>query len=103
MVPVHPFLAKKLDWARLLNTSHDNSLLFLFLIFLLDFGWTDSERSSRADDTKGMKSVIIDWIMPSGQALLPPLNCRTKFECGFHHKVTGSLLCPAGVNWGNLE
>jgi hypothetical protein len=54
---------------------------------------------SRADDTKGMKSAIIDWITPKGQTLTPPLNRRIKSDRGFNHERTGALLCPAGLDW----
>ena len=59
--------------------------------------------ASRADDTKGMKGMIIDWITPQDQAIVPPLNRKVKFNRGFHHEVTGSLLCPAGVDWADPE
>ncbi|KAG6904127.1 hypothetical protein DXG01_012420, partial [Tephrocybe rancida] len=35
--------------------------------------------------------------------LTPPLNRLTKFGRGFGHDRTGELLCPAGVDWKNLE
>ena len=54
---------------------------------------------SRADDTKGMKSTIIDWITPKGQTLTPPLNRRIKSDRGYNHERTGALLCPAGLDW----
>jgi hypothetical protein len=54
---------------------------------------------SRADDTKGMKGAIIDWITPKGQTITPPLNRKTKSDRGFHHERTGALLCPAGLDW----
>ncbi|RDB18541.1 hypothetical protein Hypma_000280 [Hypsizygus marmoreus] len=59
--------------------------------------------ASRVDDTKGMKSSIIDWITPPGEALCPPLNRRTKSDRGFQHERTGSLLCPAGLDWNCPE
>ena len=40
---------------------------------------------------------------PPGQVITPPLNCKMKFDHGFHHETTGSLLCPAGVNWDDPE
>jgi hypothetical protein len=54
---------------------------------------------SRADDTKGMKAAIIDWITPKEQTLTPPLNRKIKTDWGFHHERTGALLCPAGLDW----
>jgi hypothetical protein len=55
--------------------------------------------SSRADDTKGMKSAVIDWIIPEGQTLNPPLSRKYKSERGFRHDRTGALLCPTGIDW----
>ncbi|RDB14672.1 hypothetical protein Hypma_016576 [Hypsizygus marmoreus] len=55
--------------------------------------------ASRADDTKGMKSTIIDWITPPNQSLNPPLSRRSKVDRGFSHERTGSLLCPTGLDW----
>jgi hypothetical protein len=59
--------------------------------------------ASRADDTKGMKSAIIDWITPPDRDLVPRLNRKHKFDRGFQHETTGALLCPAGVNWNDLQ
>ena len=59
--------------------------------------------SARSDDTKSLKGPILDWIVPSGQALTPPLARNVKIDRGFHHERTGALLCPAGMDWSNLE
>ncbi|KIJ62743.1 hypothetical protein HYDPIDRAFT_93808, partial [Hydnomerulius pinastri MD-312] len=58
---------------------------------------------ARADDTKGMKSAIIDWITPKGQTLNPHIPHNVKTGRGFHHECTGVLLCPAGYEWANLN
>ncbi|KAH6918194.1 hypothetical protein BKA70DRAFT_1088146 [Coprinopsis sp. MPI-PUGE-AT-0042] len=55
--------------------------------------------TARADDTKGLKGVIIDWITPPGEALRPPLTRNVKTDRGFYHDVTGRLLCPIGLDW----
>ncbi|KAG6905699.1 hypothetical protein DXG01_001204 [Tephrocybe rancida] len=60
-------------------------------------------KGARADDTKGMKPAIIDWVTPPNGHLTPPLNRRIKTARGFYHDVTGSLLCPAGLDWNNPE
>ncbi|KAH7916871.1 hypothetical protein BV22DRAFT_1108643 [Leucogyrophana mollusca] len=59
--------------------------------------------SARADDTKGMKSAIIDWITPRGQSLTPHIHRNVKSGRGFNHERTGALLCPAGLDWANTE
>lgn len=59
--------------------------------------------SARSDDTKSLKSAIVDWLMPSGEALIPPIARNVKIDRGFNHDVTGALLCPAGVDWSDHE
>ena len=59
--------------------------------------------ASRADDTKGMKGAIIDWITPPDRDLVPRLSRKHKFDRGFQHEATGALLCPAGVDWNDPE
>lgn len=57
--------------------------------------------SARSDDTKGLKGPILDWIIPEGQSLSPPLSRNVKLDRGFHHERTGALLCPAGIDWAD--
>jgi hypothetical protein len=59
--------------------------------------------SARSDDTKTLKGAVLDWITPKGQVLAPPLSRNLKVNRGFHHEMTGRLLCPAGVDWGDEE
>ncbi|KJA13063.1 hypothetical protein HYPSUDRAFT_151997 [Hypholoma sublateritium FD-334 SS-4] len=59
--------------------------------------------SARSDDTKSLKSAIIDWLTPPGEPLIPPIARNVKINRGFNHEVTGALLCPAGVDWSNPE
>ena len=58
---------------------------------------------ARTDDTKGMKSAIIDWITPKGQSLNPHIPRNVKSGRGFYHERTGALLCPAGLDWNHSE
>ncbi|KAG1794537.1 uncharacterized protein HD556DRAFT_1431906 [Suillus plorans] len=59
--------------------------------------------SARGDDTKTLKSAVLEWLMPRGQPLIPPLSRNVKSDHGFNHEVTGALLCPAGLDWSNAE
>ncbi|KIM91267.1 hypothetical protein PILCRDRAFT_84244 [Piloderma croceum F 1598] len=59
--------------------------------------------SARADDTKSLKGAILDWITLRGQPLNPSLACNVKVDRGFHHERMGALLCPAGLDWSNIE
>jgi hypothetical protein len=56
-----------------------------------------------ADDTKTMKTAIIDWIVLPGQIIMPPLNHKVKSTCSFHHERMGVLLCPVGLDWNLPE
>ena len=68
--------------------------------------------SARSDDTKSLKGAVLDWIFPRDgdmRNLLPmdpppqPLSRNVKTNRGFHHPITGALLCPAGVNYTDAE
>ena len=59
--------------------------------------------SARSDDTKGLKGAILDWIVPHGQSLYPPIARNLKIDRGFNHEHTGALLCPANMDWSNPE
>ncbi|KAH6890755.1 hypothetical protein BKA70DRAFT_1120286 [Coprinopsis sp. MPI-PUGE-AT-0042] len=56
---------------------------------------------ARADDTKGLKGMILDWITPRSQSLQPPLMRNVKTDRGFYHPRTGELLCPVGYDWND--
>ena len=58
---------------------------------------------ARSDDTKSLKSVIIDWITLPDQPLNPPLPRNVKTTRGFNHDRTGFLLCPIGLDWTDAE
>ncbi|KAG1860338.1 hypothetical protein F4604DRAFT_1930222 [Suillus subluteus] len=58
---------------------------------------------ARGDDTKTLKSAVLDWISPKGEAIQPPLHRNSKIDCGFNHELTGSLLCPAGLDWNDTR
>ena len=80
--------------------------MFLRLITILIARLSQIQKgasSARADDTKSLKSAILDWITPRGQPLNPPLARNVKSDRGFHHERTGALLCPAGLDWSSTE
>ncbi|TEB03997.1 hypothetical protein FA13DRAFT_1581798, partial [Coprinellus micaceus] len=54
---------------------------------------------ARSNDLKTLKSAIIDWITPQGGVLTPSLLRSSKMGRGFHHPVTGKLLCPTDYDW----
>lgn len=57
--------------------------------------------SARSDDTKSLKSAIVDWLSPPNEPLIPPIARNVKIDRGFNHHATGALLCPAGVDWSD--
>ncbi|THH10998.1 hypothetical protein EW146_g8186 [Bondarzewia mesenterica] len=56
---------------RLMNGSEDDLVQIAELL-------QKGASCARSDDTKGLKGAIIDWIMPRGQSLNPPLACNIK-------------------------
>ncbi|KAG2752732.1 hypothetical protein P692DRAFT_201838219 [Suillus brevipes Sb2] len=58
---------------------------------------------ARGDDTKTLKSAVLDWISPKGDVIQPHLHRNSKIDRGFNHELTGSLLCPAGMDWNDPE
>ena len=68
--------------------------------------------SARSDDTKSLKGAVLDWIFPRDGDMRnvlpmdsPPqvLSQNVKTNRGFHHPITGALLCPGGLNYHNTE
>ncbi|KAG1803417.1 uncharacterized protein BJ212DRAFT_1449907 [Suillus subaureus] len=59
--------------------------------------------SAWGNNTKTLKSAILEWLVPRGQPLIPPLSRNIKSDRGLNHEVTGALLCPAGLDWSNPE
>jgi hypothetical protein len=57
--------------------------------------------SARSDDTKSLKSVVVDWITPTNRVLSPPIQRNVKDNRGFHHPRTGELLCPVNFDWND--
>ncbi|KAG1893253.1 uncharacterized protein F5891DRAFT_1131324 [Suillus fuscotomentosus] len=66
-------------------------------------GLLERAAGARGDDTKTLKSAVLDWVTPKGEAIQPPLHCNSKIDRGFNHPLTGSLLCPAGLDWNNPQ
>ncbi|KAG1813006.1 hypothetical protein EV424DRAFT_1473522 [Suillus variegatus] len=58
---------------------------------------------ARGEDTKSLKPVIIDWIAPLGEPVVPPLPRNSKISRGFNHPLTGHLLCPAELDWDDAD
>jgi len=76
---------------------------FEFTIGLYIFQIQKVASGSRANDTKSLKGPILDWIIPKSQNLVLLLSRNVKVDRRFNHKHMGALLCPAGLDWSNLE
>ena len=59
--------------------------------------------SARADDAASLKPEVIHWLMSLTPSPEPALRHCEKDGRGFHHDVTGRLLCPVDYEWGDLE
>ncbi|KAF8835425.1 hypothetical protein BDN67DRAFT_992459 [Paxillus ammoniavirescens] len=81
---------------HLMTSSEEEVILVVDLI-------QKGANSACTDDTKGMKTAIIDWITLKGQSLNPHIPRNIKSGCGFHHEHTGALLCPAGLDWNKSD
>ncbi|TEB39957.1 hypothetical protein FA13DRAFT_1618760 [Coprinellus micaceus] len=57
--------------------------------------------TARSDDTKSLKSAVVDWITPPKEILYPPIQRNVKADRGFHHSRTGELLCPVNLDWND--
>ncbi|KAI1796705.1 hypothetical protein LXA43DRAFT_879237, partial [Ganoderma leucocontextum] len=57
--------------------------------------------AARADDVKGLKSAILDWITDKTNGLVPPIARNQMGGRGFNHEATGKELCPAGLDWND--
>ena len=55
--------------------------------------------ASRADDVKGIKTSVVEWIADPKEGLKPPIGRNNMFVRGWNHEVTGRLLIPAGMDW----
>ncbi|KAG1871699.1 hypothetical protein F4604DRAFT_1926084 [Suillus subluteus] len=56
---------------------------------------------ARGDDTKTLKSAVLEWLVPRGEVVILPLSRNIKSDRGFNHEITGALLCPAGLDWSD--
>jgi len=100
--------------ARLMESEEDQITTIADLVCssiwsCIPFGWIcvtqiqKGANGARADDMKGMKGAIVDWITLKGQSLNPHIPHNVKVGRGFNHEQTRALLCPAGLDWNNIE
>ena len=58
---------------------------------------------ARGEDTCGLKSVVVGWLMRGQPTPEPALEPQCKFGRGFYHDATAQLLCPVEYNWSNPQ
>ncbi|KAJ3501304.1 hypothetical protein NMY22_g18974 [Coprinellus aureogranulatus] len=80
-----------------LNTGSNNQLIYIADMI------TKGSSSARSNDTRSLKSAVIDWITPPNASLSPPLMRNVKTGRGFLHTRTGELLCPCNLDWNDPE
>ncbi|KAJ3526688.1 hypothetical protein NMY22_g10070 [Coprinellus aureogranulatus] len=80
-----------------LNTGTEEDVIYVSTMI------TKGINTARSDDTKSMKSAIVDWITPPNQVLSPPIQRNIKTDRGFHHERTGELLCPVHFDWNDQK
>ncbi|PIL33183.1 hypothetical protein GSI_04633 [Ganoderma sinense ZZ0214-1] len=59
--------------------------------------------AARADDVKGLKGVVVDWLVKGLPTVSPPLDRDEMSDRGFAHELTGRELCPAGHDWNDPQ
>ncbi|CCO34434.1 hypothetical protein BN14_08532 [Rhizoctonia solani AG-1 IB] len=58
--------------------------------------------SARTEDNHALKIALPNWKL-DGKEWDPPLNAKTKDDCGLSHPVCAKLLAPISVKWDNQE
>ncbi|KAG2123322.1 hypothetical protein BD769DRAFT_1389196 [Suillus cothurnatus] len=58
--------------------------------------------AARGDDTSKLKSLVAEWVNHKFKPSLP-IDYDDKHSHGFTHDVCGRLLCPAELDWNNLD
>ena len=96
-------------WAAQSHQNCWNGLIYsLFLppSFLIITSYLQLQKgvsSARSNDTKSLKGAILDWTVPHGHSVHPPITHNVKIDRGFNHEHTGALLCPADMDWSDPE
>ncbi|KAG1760903.1 hypothetical protein EDD22DRAFT_848157 [Suillus occidentalis] len=71
---------------HLMNGEEENTIHVGELSLFYQMGKGAS--SARDDDMKTLKSIVFEWLVPRGQAVIPPLTRNIKYDHGFNHKIT---------------
>ncbi|GBE90064.1 hypothetical protein SCP_1800860 [Sparassis crispa] len=61
----------------------------------------DGMASARSDDTSSLKEAVVTWLRKDIAMSGKDLNPKCKPGRGFNHPVTGALLCPAALDYGD--
>ncbi|KAF6750851.1 hypothetical protein DFP72DRAFT_851379 [Ephemerocybe angulata] len=67
---------------------------------IFDIATHKGAASARSDDTKSLKSAVIDWITPSdGEPLRPPLARNVKVDRGIKEQLRNKTMAIPGNHW----
>ncbi|KAG1894789.1 uncharacterized protein F5891DRAFT_961132 [Suillus fuscotomentosus] len=77
------------------ETQYDEYLHMLKML------WQGAD-SARGDDTSKLKNLVAEWVNRDFKPT-HPVDPDDKHSRGFTHDVCGKLLCPAELDWNNLD
>ncbi|KIK31934.1 hypothetical protein CY34DRAFT_19430 [Suillus luteus UH-Slu-Lm8-n1] len=66
-------------------------------------GLLDHLTSGKEEDIIHIGKLLGKWVSGIGQVIIPPLSRNIQSDQGFNHEATGVLLCPAGLDWSDVE
>ncbi|KIM62962.1 hypothetical protein SCLCIDRAFT_24554 [Scleroderma citrinum Foug A] len=59
--------------------------------------------SAHSDDTAGLKTAVVDWLMSIKPTPELALESHRKDGRGFYHNTTSRLICPMEYDWSNVQ
>ena len=63
----------------------------------------EGQDGAHSDDTATIKSAIVEMLELLDPEAAQGLKPNIKDNRGFHNNLTGKLLCPARLDWGDDE
>ncbi|KAG1793766.1 hypothetical protein EV424DRAFT_1354099 [Suillus variegatus] len=73
---------------RLTNDKEEDIIHVGELISLQYWKLGKGASGARGDDTKALKSAMLEWLVPRGQPVIPPLSQNIKSDRGFNHEAS---------------
>jgi hypothetical protein len=63
----------------------------------------EGQDGAHSDDTASIKSAIVEMLQVFDPEAAQGLKPSLKDNRGFHHGLTGKLLCPVSLDWSDDE